>query len=398
MKSPLFIFLLIAVSFYAFSPPETIYKKKEDRKKFYQSIGLKYSSAPIQEIFNSDIRDNFDSYTDGYSEIALINSYSTVIHELLHSYNVQENGGNNYYINKDIQIFVPFGKYFRSKELNNYVRKGIQDSVFRYGIYVGASKEFPANRGKSGINKTENSEAFSIGYGFCGLMEEYNAYYYGTQAIFELYPYYLENYGKANPSAWKDYRHEVMSDLTAYYEFNLFFAWYMLYAKEKHPDVYQDIMNNKALRVTFTLLEAKYSKLVEQVTEQMITVNQTIGPDMLESLEFDGSDEDLFQFLEMAGMDPTAIYKEENSIVNGKNIIVKKSVMSKEVYTQMKAVYDDTYKQIKKAVGNELMLFFAQTTRMVSYMKKLYTEDVLNQLDMLRIKGLTEQNYQQYLK
>ena len=189
-----------------------------------------------------------------------------------------------------------------------------------------------------------------------------------------------------------------MSDVTAFYEFNLFFAWYMLYAKEKHPDVYNDISNNKALRVVFTLLEDKYSKLVDKIAQQMITVNKRIGPDLMESLDFSGSEEDLFRFMEVAGMEPSQIYKEESKLVNGKSVMVKKCILSKDNYSLMKTQYDEVYKQLRTSAGSDLMIFFGQPPRSIAFMKTLYTKEVLVELDKLRIKGLTNANYQQYLK
>ena len=395
----LVLLLFCLSSVIVFSQPDKEYVQKEQRKAFYEKVSKKYNSAVIREIFNSDKDFLFENYIDGHTEYKLINSYSTVIHELLHGYNNSEMSGHHYLVDSGESIFVQYGKYYNSKELNSYVRKGQQDSIFRYGIYVGAKKDIPGHKGgHQGINASEKSEVFSIAKGICGLLEEYCAYYFGNLAMYEAHGYFLDNYGDTNPKAWKDYKHEIYSDLLAYYEFNLFMAWYVIYAKEKHPDVYNDIQTNKPLRVIFTLLSDKFKKLSEEIEKQMVAVNKTIGPDFMEVIDFSGSDDDLFRFLEIGGMKPNEIYKEEATVVNGKSIMMKKSILSKENYTTLKAEYKKAIDQIKKQVGGDLMLYFAQPKLQIAYLKRQFTPELKAELEKLRIEEVTIVNYKAYLK
>ena len=361
-------------------------------------MGIKYGSAAIREIFNSDEKDEFENYVDGHSESKLVDRYSTVIHELLHGYNKSENGGYHYFVEPGIRLFVKEGKYYSSKELNRYLRKGQQDSIFRYGLYVGGEL---VPLGKSGFGGTKGQlaqEGFSVSHGIYGLLEEYNAYYYGALSTFELYPYYSGLKNGNNPDGLENYKQEIQSDIMAHFEFNLFFAWYLSFAKTKHPDVYEDIMNNNALRVLYTLLDDKFSALSDAVDVQIGSINKQIKPDMMEILDFSGSEEDLFLFIELAGMEPSEIYKEESKTVNGRVVLVKKSVMGKEEYAQLKAAYIDTVKSVKAATGDGFNFFFAQHSRYVNYLKKQYTTEMQTELNKLRIPGVTTHNFKEFLK
>lgn len=393
----LFTLLFIFQAAAGFAQPTKQFPRKEDREKFYQDLVVKYNSVPVREIWNSDTQNLFDEYVDGHTELELVNSFSTVIHELLHGFNTSEDGGYFYFVEPGIRCFVKEGKYFSSKELNTYVRKGIQDSVFRYQLYIGANQEAIGPGGKPQSGRFEEP-GVSVIKGIYGLLEEYNAYYYGSLAAYESYPYYVKTFGEEDEDGMKDYKHEVLGDILAYYEFHLFFGWYMNYAKGKHPDVYQDILSNKPLRVVFTLLESKFSQLVKNAMERIEAINEKIGPDMMEVLDFSGSDEDVFRFLEAAGMDPSMIYKVESKVVNGKTVQVKKCIMDKENFDAMKSEYLSITEQLKEMLGSEKMLFYTQTMKNIGYLKGLMTPEIEGAIESLRIKGVTTQNYEGYLK
>lgn len=373
------------------------YTDKKQRKAFYQQLSARYNSGGVKEIWGTDTENNFDAYVDGPAETQLIEDYSTVIHELLHSYNSTENNGNYYFVEPGVRIYVPLTKTYKSKELNSYVRKGVQDSVFRYGIYVGARSTLPGHNKKlKGINDTESNEASSIQQGIYGLLEEFNAYYYGAEAAYELYDYFLEKYGEVNSSPWKDYKHAVMSEALAYYEFNLFFGWYMVYAKQKHPDVYEGISSNKAFRVVYTLLQDKFANLLNMAEKRLNTVKEKNKPDVMDVMDFSGSDEDIFRFLEAAGMPAEQIYEEKTTTVNGKTVTVKKTILDDEVFESLKAQYMDVVKQLN--AQNDMTVFFAQTSRQIVYMSKLMTPQMKEEINKLMLPGVTAKNYAGYMK
>lgn len=378
---------------------EKTYSDKKQRLKFLEGLAEKYNSPGVYEVLKTDKTFEFEHYIDGHSESELVESYSTVIHELLHGYNGTDYDVNHYFIEPGVRIAVKLSPVYKSKELNNIIRKGLQDSIFRYNLYVGARVPNLGHGKKvKGINDSEKNEASSIQQGIYGLLDEFNAYYYGTLAIYELYDYYLARYGKTNSDAWKDYKHEVMSDALAYYEFNLFMGWYLLYAKEKYPDIYKGIITNKNLRVAFTFIHDRYAQLTGNIDERLNSIRASNDPDMMDVMDFSGSDDDVYRFLEAAGIPKEQLYTETISVVNGKKVVTRKRLMDKDDFEQLKLQYTDVVNQIRESTGSDLFLFYAQPLRQIRFLKKQMTPEMEDIIDQLKIKGLTTANYRNYLE
>lgn len=248
----IFIFIFCKVNLFA--QTDKSYPTKDARYKFYEDFSKKYNSPAILEIWKADKTKTFDEYVDGKSQSELLESYATVIHELLHAYNETENNGHTYFIDAGTRIHVPFTEVFNSKELNKYVRKGLQDSVFRYGLYIGGKSELPGLGKVKGVNDSKQNEAMSVQLGVYGILEEFSAYYFGAEAAFEHYDFYLTTYGKDKEDIWETYTQELEGELVAFYEFQLFMGWYLNFAKEKHPKMYTEIHNNKAFKVVYSLI------------------------------------------------------------------------------------------------------------------------------------------------
>lgn len=380
MKKITVTILLLFLNLYV--QAQTTYRTTEQRKQFYKKLVQTYASPAVKEIFETDTDNEFDHYVDGNSEQDLVEDYNTVIHELLHGYNTSTTRGNYYFIEPGIRILVPLTDVYRSKELNTFVRKGLQDSIFRYGIYVGAHNTLPGHKKKiQGLNNNERNEASSIQQGIYGLLEEFNAYYYGALAAYELYDYYLKKFGEVSSSEWKDYKHSVLSECLAYYEFNLFFAWYMVYAKEKYPKIYNQIAENNTFRVVFTLLQQKFGDLVRDVEARVQTISALNKPDIMDVLDFSGSPQDISRFLEAAGLTKEQL-----------------DMLSKKDLQELESQYHDVVKQLKNSMENEITLFHAQALRQIAFLKKLLTPTLQYEIDALLIKDLTTANYQSYLK
>jgi len=370
------------------------YSTVKARKSFYKSLISKNNSPSVKLIFDADKTNSFNEYVDGSSELELLSDFGTVIHELLHGYNNSSSGGHNYFITESVRIFVPYKNIYNSKKLNNFVRSSLQDSIFRYGIYVGGKKSIHGIEGDIPyINATEQTECFSIQKGIYGMLEEFCAYYYGNLATYELCDYYKINHN--NKEAWNTYKNDVMGDAVAYYEFNLFMAWYILYAKENEPAVYKDILENKQLRVVYTLINKKYSKLLEDIDEKIKIINEASEPELLDVLTFDGSEEDVFRFLQLSGLDEEALYIEKEKIINGKKVIVKESILRKEEFNLLKAEYTKLAKQM--ASFGSLTLFFTNTNAQINYLQKQYTPEVNKTLDELKVKNVTLANYKEFI-
>jgi hypothetical protein len=405
MKSTTQILLFILSISSVFAQGDKKYSTKDSRYKFYSDFVKKYNSESIQEIWNNDKGKYFDDYVDDNSEKEMVKSWSTVIHELLHGYNESSIKGHTYFIEKGIRIEVPFTEVYNSKELNKTIRKGLQDSIFRYHLYIGGKNDLLGFGKVKGVNDSKQNEAMSIQKGIYGLLEEFSAYYYGNLAAYEQKKYYLKTYGEKNPDAWKSYKHEVESDLVAYYEFQLFMAWYMNLAKEKFPKVYEGIHKNQAFKVVYTLISDKYFSLVTKAEAELKLINkEEKNNNVMDLLDFSGSDDDFINFLLAAGLEQNEVYEETLKLVNGKTVKAKKIILDKEISTMMRKEYDNVVKTIGKELGtknkgeSDLLLFHSNTNKQLEFLKNLMNPKLENELKKLKIETLTVSNYLNFLK
>ncbi|MES2587899.1 MAG: hypothetical protein V4622_02895 [Bacteroidota bacterium] len=390
--------VLIFNSIIAYSQADKTYPSKESRKQFYSQLATKYNSKSIQEIWKSDTKFTFDEYVDGKAEKDLIKDYSTVIHELLHGYNQTENDGHTYFIENGIRIHVPFTDVYNSKELNKVVRKSLQDSIFRYGLYVGGKSDLPGLGHVKGINDSKKNEVMSIQLGIYGLLEEFSAYYFGDLAAYELYDYYLAKFPKSDKDSWASYYDEAKSDLVAYYEFQFFIATYLTYAKEKHQNMYADFHKNKHLKVVYSLIQDKYERLGQKIDAKFLENADNVEVNELFNLDFSGSDDDLIRFLEMAGMEAEDIYEIKTSKVNGKTVSTKKIILDEEDLKDIKAEYSELAKQMNKQQDSQELMYFGNFDLQIEFLKKQITPKLQDELNKLKIVGVTSSNYTDFLK
>jgi hypothetical protein len=184
----LFILLLSNIS----QSQDKVFSTKEKRKEFLKELTLKHGESDCRYIFNSDKTFEFEQWLDGNKESILIEDYPTVIHELFHGICESSDSYQILYLDSAYLTKYNYDKAFNSKELNSIVRKGLQDSIFRYGIYVAGSNKLPDGT----VDKRLDHEAASVGYGIYGMFEEFCAYYHGAKASFLLYDYYEQNMAK----------------------------------------------------------------------------------------------------------------------------------------------------------------------------------------------------------
>jgi hypothetical protein len=102
--------------------------------------------------------------------------------------------------------------------------------------------------------------------GIYGMLDEFSAYYHGTNAIWMLY--------ERNDTLFSKFQYEdlknTISSCIAYYEFSLYIAWYLNYLKYEHPQKFASLYDNVNLRRVFTDLEFEFGKLVA-IVENKIT-------------------------------------------------------------------------------------------------------------------------------
>lgn len=182
--------------------------------------------------------------------------FPTVVHEDYHIFNHELNGGHMaedakerlFWINDSITIAVPKFPVFNSRVLATHVALETREKVPSYDTYLLNRYRYEHDAQRNGI---------------LGILEEMCAYYQGAQAYVELYEYYQDETEMLDGIDWVHYL-VTASDMYAYYEFKLFISWYMQVAKEKYPTVYQEIIQNKSLKVLYSLLDLQYRETISR--------------------------------------------------------------------------------------------------------------------------------------
>lgn len=189
----------------------------------------------------------------------LIERLCTAVHEQEHgysSYNRQHSikrdpvtgeykiaTAEAYYTGEGMHILVPETDTYHTEEIAAIVPEDLRS--FRYNTYVGAGVEVDSN--VSGIY---------------GLMNEFTAYCWGSTTNVSLYEYFLDQpFSEEN---WLKYVMMSSGDYFAYSEFKYYILSYLIYAKENYPSIYEQTLNNEALRDAFRIVEARYRATVEQ--------------------------------------------------------------------------------------------------------------------------------------
>ncbi len=388
--------LLFTENIYA--QPTKTYNSTESRKTFYAAQIKKYHSEAIKEIWYSDKNNIFDSYVDSRDEAGIINEFSTVIHELLHGYNDTDSKGHNYFIEPGVKITVPTDSYYASSEIDKMVPKARRDSILRYSLYV-SGKSTLHTMGLKIDTGIKEGHVMSCSMGIFGMVEELDAYYYGALCAYEQLPYFESAYGKENAEGLEAYTEELAGETVAFYEFRLFIGWYLLYAKKNKPDIYKKTHDNKALRVAFTLIYKKYEDLIAKAQERMDLLKQFIEPNVLETVKFDGSEQDMIEFLEYSGWPAEYLYRTETKTVNGTTKKVKVLILDEEELAEAKQEYMEVIKEFKEATNGDFMaLFFGNYSAQNEYLERLYNAEAAAEINHFMIPGVTVKNWQQYAK
>ncbi len=292
MKRIIFILLTIS-SIHAYSQTPDIRQQILNFAEENSTTGYKILS---------EVKDwDFEKYLHGNTQQENIpKTFGTCVHESLHMYNsrladIYYKSGEyqkstlfkeyqkyekqnritiirkrSYFIYPDIIVNVPCAKVFNSKELKKFVSKDTRKKIHRWNTYIGDAS--------ASASKTE---------GIFGIMEEFDGYYHGTKADYELYDYYFKlSDGFKNENRSKQvyqYITGVEGTHYAYYEFELFISWYMQFAKKYHPEDYEKIMMNKALRVAYSLISSEYEKLVNDYFKKRDELMEIISTDKQKS-------------------------------------------------------------------------------------------------------------------
>jgi hypothetical protein len=199
---------------------------------------------------------DFWSWTDGDEALAIVNSLNTVVHETCHVYaarmayilnkNKPNSNIDNCYVfyTGESNILVGRTKSFPSREMANLVPENFRD--FRYAEYVTDDSQYQSTQQ----------------FGVYGLLDEFNAYYQGTQTSYDLLPWY-KDYANQDVDVWLKYIQSIDSTYPAHLQFKLYILCYLCYARQNYPEIYRQIMSNKEFKAAFTTIDRNWTRLID---------------------------------------------------------------------------------------------------------------------------------------
>ncbi|MDW3193427.1 MAG: hypothetical protein R8G66_13725 [Cytophagales bacterium] len=251
-------------------------------KAFAMKYANRYcSNAP--EILAAEDAKSIAFYMDNESQEIDIGNFGTAVHEGLHNYdwdlgNEAENATpqwndrwKSYFINTGIVLSTEEKPVFKTSTMHrNYFPQAVRE-MSRYGTYIQQWGDDVSDEN----NQLSKSELSAYGVeellpgearttsnvkGIYGLMEEFNAYHHGIKAEYELIT------GMEDPKISGS-----TNSVASYFEFNVFIAYYLKYARERERETYQMLMNDKNLRIAYTLIELSWRELITQVYDHELT-------------------------------------------------------------------------------------------------------------------------------
>ncbi len=232
---------------------KTLAKKQEELSAFTKSFYLfqaEFYANPYQQLleknycgpgcYSTVINGNQMMWTYDTSRVTLTSDFGTVIHESTHQFN-----GSKYMVIPGIEIPVSRTNTYASSEFKKIVPADASKRIFRYNTYVGDSSVVSANSA-----------------GIYGMMDEFSAYENATRANV-----LAANTAMANGDTVlaRNFLSQAKGSYFAYYEFNLFIAWYLHHAKKDHAAIYKETMANINLRVTYTLIDKEFSATIAEL-------------------------------------------------------------------------------------------------------------------------------------
>ena len=244
------------------------YKSTAQKKAFLLDLCKKYcpNGQIILEALSDD-PEEYMAYVEKESDTReeLLDDLTFVVHEGCHGYHnkISDWGEEAYFLGGDLLFRISIPELPATHTLLKNTPASVQKDVFRFSLYAGA-----ASKGNgSDVN------------GLYGLLEEMTAYYIECDAMIGLYDYTRTFCEDKNFACWGNgYFRRPASNLSALYEFRLMMALYLKELKSKYPEKYRIVMEDRTLKIVFTLLDEKFSELEKKylviLTQQVARMNK----------------------------------------------------------------------------------------------------------------------------
>lgn len=155
---------------------------------------------------------------------------------------IDSNLREGYYLGNGKTEAVVMGDVFHSKEMAESIPKKYRS--FRYDEYINPEDDI------------HGSDQFGI----YGLLNEFNAYCRGLITCVALYDYLKDK--EASAFEWIEWYNSCENDRLAFAEFRYYMFFYLNYAKNKYPDIYNEILNNEKFIACYRLIENTFIKAI----------------------------------------------------------------------------------------------------------------------------------------
>jgi len=226
---------------------------------------------------------DFSVWIDGTTEKEIVRSANTVVHETCHGYTsklylkmlkeknqpVKDGNYSAFYLGNRKATLVYHEDVFVTKLINGIFPKNLITD--RYETYVYPSEKLMGSQQ----------------YGAYGLLDELNAYYWGTKVSFDFYDYYKTK--NNSTEGWTDFFNGFYGTYYAYLEFKSYILVYMMYAEQNNKEVYNQILQNKDFLNAFIKIDENWSNLIHAFNSLKKTIASDLnkkGIKMSETNEF----------------------------------------------------------------------------------------------------------------
>jgi len=213
---------------------------KAEERQFYWDLSRE-CCPDAYAILQYDPDEDFTRWVDVHTEKGLVDAFSTVVHETTHHVDHKFSAWEEsaYIIDRKIIVKVPEIAVVNSNELNRFLPASRRTGMMYYELYIG--------------DKSDMGSQLS---GIYGILEEFNAYYHGLKAEIQM---------KQKDTPYSINENIISGELESYYSFNLFISWYLQMIEQQYPEHFQKTMDNRNLRVAYTLIENNYSALAQEI-------------------------------------------------------------------------------------------------------------------------------------
>ncbi len=173
----------------------------------------------------------------------IIDDIDSAIHEITHGFSANQPYKTDYFVGNQKSIPVEHTLVCYTKYMAPTIPKRLR--TFRYKTYISEPDPY----------LSANLD------GVYGLLDEFMAYRMGMSTMTALYPYLVSQ--KANWSAWKVFVANCENNRLAYTEFKYYILHYLYFVKQRLPEVYQGIVDNRQFCKAYRRLENSFVKLIK---------------------------------------------------------------------------------------------------------------------------------------